>query len=100
MMRITADYAVHRMELSPEQSARERGDRLVGERYGDRVKVYAIGDVDPAPRAERESPTFSKESCGGPHVEHTGELGAFKSSRSSPPVVVCDEYEPHSSRGS
>lgn len=35
------------------------------ERYGDRVKVYSIGD-------------FSKEICGGPHVENTKELGQFK----------------------
>jgi len=38
---------------------------LFGERYGEKVKVYTIGD-------------FSKEVCGGPHVENTGELGGFK----------------------
>ncbi|HET9224213.1 MAG TPA: alanine--tRNA ligase [Roseiflexaceae bacterium] len=38
---------------------------LFEERYGDQVKVYTIGD-------------FSKEICGGPHVEHTGELGRFR----------------------
>ncbi|CAA9381240.1 MAG: Alanyl-tRNA synthetase, partial [uncultured Chloroflexia bacterium] len=32
------------------------------ERYGEQVKVYAIGDV-------------SREMCGGPHVEQTGDLG-------------------------
>jgi alanyl-tRNA synthetase len=36
-----------------------------GERYGEKVKVYTIGN-------------FSKEVCGGPHVEHTGLLGQFK----------------------
>jgi len=35
-----------------------------GERYGDKVKVYSIGD-------------FSKEICGGPHVDKTGVLGSF-----------------------
>ena len=34
-------------------------------KYGERVKVYSIGD-------------FSKEVCGGPHVEHTGTMGHFR----------------------
>lgn len=35
------------------------------EKYGDKVTVYTIGN-------------FSKEICGGPHVENTSELGTFK----------------------
>ena len=34
-------------------------------KYGEEVKVYSIGDV-------------SKEICGGPHAEHTGELHHLK----------------------
>ena len=34
-------------------------------KYGDKVKVYTIGD-------------FSKEICGGPHVERTGNMGHFR----------------------
>ena len=37
----------------------------IANKYGDKVKVYTIGD-------------FSKEICGGPHVEHTGDMGHFK----------------------
>ncbi len=37
------------------------------DRYGNEIKVYAIGDG-----------SFSKEICGGPHVAKTGMLGAFK----------------------
>jgi len=36
-----------------------------GERYGDEVKVYSIGEGDNI---------ISFEVCGGPHVEHTGTL--------------------------
>jgi len=36
-----------------------------GQKYGDQVKVYSISQ-------------FSKEVCGGPHVESTGKLGKFK----------------------
>ncbi len=35
-------------------------------KYGDRVKVYTIGD---------KAQPFSKEICGGPHVTHAGEVG-------------------------
>ena len=34
-------------------------------KYGERVKVYTMGK-------------YSKEVCGGPHVEHTGVLGHFR----------------------
>ncbi|MDR2536645.1 MAG: alanine--tRNA ligase [Treponema sp.] len=38
---------------------------LFGEKYESQVKVYTIGD-------------FSKEVCGGPHVERTGTMGYFR----------------------
>jgi len=38
---------------------------LFGEKYGEKVSVYFIGN-------------YSKEFCGGPHVRSTGELGKFK----------------------
>ncbi|GMO41965.1 MAG: alanine--tRNA ligase [Termitinemataceae bacterium] len=38
---------------------------LFGEKYESQVKVFSIGG-------------FSKEVCGGPHVEHTGTMGKFK----------------------
>jgi len=38
---------------------------LFGEKYGEKVVVYLIGG-------------YSKEFCGGPHVQHTGEVGKFK----------------------
>jgi alanyl-tRNA synthetase len=34
-------------------------------KYGDRVKVYTMGK-------------YSKEICGGPHAQRTGELKGFK----------------------
>lgn len=39
-----------------------------GHKYGDIVKVYSI-------KADDADVPFSLEICGGPHVEHTGEIG-------------------------
>ncbi len=39
------------------------------DRYGEKVKVYNVGEGDD---------TFSYEICGGPHVKNTSELGKFK----------------------
>ena len=41
-----------------------------GEKYGDTVTVYYIG--------QDLSQSYSKEFCGGPHVKNTSELGTFK----------------------
>jgi alanyl-tRNA synthetase len=43
---------------------------LFGEKYEPQVKVYTIGD--------EKSGIFSREVCGGPHVERTGGMGTFK----------------------
>lgn len=55
-----------KMEMMILDEAKKRGAAAVfGEKYGEKVKVYQIGD-------------FSVEVCGGPHVDFTGELGKFK----------------------
>ncbi len=54
------------MEEMPYEEAKNKGAHGTFEdRYGSIVKVYSIGD-------------FSKEICGGPHVNNTSELGTFK----------------------
>ena len=66
---IKEDLPVVRQEMSADQ-ARELGAiGAFGEKYGDTVSVYTVGD--PA------HPT-SREFCGGPHVTHTGIIGRFK----------------------
>lgn len=53
-------------EVMTLDEAREKGAAAqFDDKYGEKVKVYSIGD-------------FSIEVCGGPHVEHTSELGHFK----------------------
>ncbi len=51
-------------EMTVEEAKKSGAVGLFESRYGERVKVYTIGD-------------FSKEICGGPHASATGELGTF-----------------------
>ena len=53
------------MIISLEEAKAEGFTGLFESKYGERVKTYTIGD-------------FSKEICGGPHAERTGELGRFR----------------------
>ncbi|MDR1212021.1 MAG: alanine--tRNA ligase [Spirochaetaceae bacterium] len=43
---------------------------LFGEKYENQVKVYTVGKAP--------DDFFSREVCGGPHVDHTGGMGRFK----------------------
>ncbi|HIJ67114.1 MAG TPA: alanine--tRNA ligase [Planctomycetes bacterium] len=47
---------------------------LFGEKYGNEVRVVAIGAEDESSIKE----AFSREFCGGTHVANTGEIGGFK----------------------
>ncbi|MCL1994564.1 MAG: alanine--tRNA ligase [Spirochaetes bacterium] len=58
------------MELMTKEEAEKSGaTALFGEKYEEQVKVYRIGT---------EEASFSREVCGGPHVDSTGTLGNFK----------------------
>lgn len=57
--------------ILPRAEAEQTGAlHFFGDKYGEQVSVYFVGrDLDSA---------YSKEFCGGPHVENTSELGRFK----------------------
>ena len=60
------------MEIMSLEDAKNSGARaLFTNKYGEDVKVYTIGR-DP------KNDWFSKEVCGGPHVQHTAQIGDFK----------------------
>jgi len=61
------------MEVMDLEAAKKQGARaLFGEKYDSQVKVYTIG-----PKAGTSDKWFSKEVCGGPHVQHTSQIGHF-----------------------
>jgi alanyl-tRNA synthetase len=62
---IRRDLPVTMAMMKLEEAKASGAIALFGEKYEETVKVYTIGD-------------FSKEVCGGPHVERTGVLGKFR----------------------
>ncbi|MFA5945483.1 MAG: alanine--tRNA ligase [Patescibacteria group bacterium] len=65
---IKKDMPVKAEQLTVEEAKASGAIGLFEDKYaniGGKINVYSIGD-------------YSKEICGGPHVQHTGELGGFK----------------------
>ena len=62
---IKQDIPVVCEELTLEEAKQQGALGVFEHKYGDKVKVYTIGNV-------------SKEICGGPHAKSTGELKKFK----------------------
>ncbi len=75
---IERDYQVSWQELPLAEAKRLGAIGLFEEKYGEKVKVYTVGDPQGMPEADPTATTFSREFCGGPHVEHTGVIGHFK----------------------
>jgi alanyl-tRNA synthetase len=63
---IKKDLKVFWKEYPTDEAFKKGALGAFGDRYGDKVKVYQMGEGDDL---------FSFEICGGPHVEHTGTLG-------------------------
>ncbi len=63
--KIAEDLPVLGEEMGRDEALKSGAQAEFGAKYGSKVTVYTIGD-------------FSKELCGGPHVQRTGELGKFK----------------------
>lgn len=63
--KISEALPVEMKEMGLEEAKKSGAIGLFADKYGNMVKVYSIGD-------------YSKEICGGPHVENTKDLGHFK----------------------
>ncbi|HBX15763.1 MAG TPA: hypothetical protein DEF57_00465 [Candidatus Magasanikbacteria bacterium] len=65
---IASDLPVKCEEMTVEEAQKSGAMGLFTAKYGERVRVYTVGD----------DKYFSREICGGPHASRTGELGHFK----------------------
>lgn len=75
---IKKDLPVSFEEKTLDEAIEEGALHFFGERYGERVKVYTIGNPSASPSATSSGSPFSKEICGGPHVAKTGEIGSVR----------------------
>lgn len=68
--KIDEDLPVNKEKMPLEEAEKTGAIHAFGEKYGNEVSVYFVGkDLDSA---------FSKEFCGGPHVDSTGQIGRVK----------------------
>ena len=70
--RIRDNGEVRTRLLTPERAVAEGALALFGEKYGEEVRVVAMGAADDPVRP------YSVELCGGTHVRRTGDIGLFK----------------------
>ena len=63
--KIKENIPIELEELTLDEAKQKGAHGVFDSKYGDKVKVYSIGD-------------FSKEICAGPHIKNTSELGTFK----------------------
>jgi alanyl-tRNA synthetase len=70
--RIRENSEVTTRLMTPEAAVELGAMALFGEKYGDEVRVVAMGDTDGG------KPAWSIELCGGTHVRRTGDIGYFR----------------------
>jgi alanyl-tRNA synthetase len=70
--RIRANSTVTTRLMTPEQAVEQGAMALFGEKYGDEVRVVAMGE------GEGNRTAYSIELCGGTHVARTGDIGYFR----------------------
>jgi len=70
--RVRENSAVTTRLMTPEAAVAEGAMALFGEKYGEEVRVVAMGEGDGG------KPAYSIELCGGTHVGRTGDIGLFR----------------------
>ncbi|MFH0891310.1 MAG: alanine--tRNA ligase [Candidatus Falkowbacteria bacterium] len=66
---ISGAFPVKYEEMTLDEARVYGAEGVFESKYGEKVKVYTVGEGNNI---------FSKEICGGPHVDNTGSLGKFR----------------------
>jgi len=77
---IENNYKIACREMSLDEAKKINAAGIFTSRYGEKVKVYIVGSGDESDPLSWQD-YFSKEICGGPHVENLKDLGKFKISK-------------------
>jgi alanyl-tRNA synthetase len=72
--RIRENAEVTTRLMTPEEAVKLGAMALFGEKYGDEVRVVAMG----AAAEDSRKSAYSIELCGGTHVRRTGDIGLFR----------------------
>ncbi|MDD2877215.1 MAG: alanine--tRNA ligase [Acidiphilium sp.] len=70
--RIRENSVVETRLMTPNEAVKRGAMALFGEKYGDEVRVVAMG------AGNDKKSAYSIELCGGTHVARTGDIGAFR----------------------
>jgi alanyl-tRNA synthetase len=73
---IRRNAAAETREMAPDDAIAAGAMALFGEKYGDRVRVLALGGAEAASGPGTGKP-YSVELCGGTHVSRTGDIALF-----------------------
>jgi alanyl-tRNA synthetase len=74
--KITEALPVKKMTMPKEEAEKIGALHFFGDKYGDEVDVYYIGNSI--------AEAYSKEFCGGPHAENTSELASIEGPEGTP----------------
>ena len=74
--KISENLPVNKVIMKKEEAEKTGAVHAFGDKYGDEVSIYYVGDsLDSA---------WSKEFCGGPHAENTGDLASIEGPEENP----------------
>jgi alanyl-tRNA synthetase len=66
---IDRNLEMERLEMKQEEAKQLGAIGLFGEKYGDIVSIYTLKDG--------QGTVYSREFCGGPHIQNSNEIGKF-----------------------